>query len=286
MIPSGSGDVTLQIPARSCQERGAVCIGRRPLTRPEEVTVGGPEMNATVTRAAQAHDGTTTFTLDFEFSHEPAGLSYRTVRDDLFDVEEGLIKKARRLTQGENRRWELTIQPSKSADVTIDARPTTDCKAEYAICDADGRMFNGNLEHTVPGPRRTDLPMISIAAGETPVIEGSDVVMTLSRTGSTDAALTVGITIDENGEVLADNPPSTVVFAAGASQATLRIPTVDDDVDEPDTTVRVTVARGQSYEPDPNATSASVVVESDDVGPMTARWASRWDEPIWKLSSA
>ena len=54
VTPSGPDDITLQIPARGCHERGAICVGGRALAEPEEVTISGVKMNATVIRTAQA----------------------------------------------------------------------------------------------------------------------------------------------------------------------------------------------------------------------------------------
>ena len=59
---------------------------------------------------------------------------------------------------------------------------------------------------------------------------------------------------------------------------TVRIPTVEDEVDEPDSAVRVVVDGGHNYNPDLEARNVRVLVESNDLGPITAAWASRHDE--------
>ena len=60
--------------------------------------------------------------------------------------------KARRLEPGKNIRWEITVQPSGNADVTIVLPVTTDCAAQGAVCTGDGRKLSQRVELTVSGP--------------------------------------------------------------------------------------------------------------------------------------
>ena len=117
-------------------------------------------MTAEFTQAPESHDGAAQFLLHLEFSHEPVDFSYRTVRDELFDIEGGRIEKARRLEGGRNRRWEITVVPAGAGAVTLTARATTDCAASHAACDATGRKFSGELTLTVPGPAPEPEPEI------------------------------------------------------------------------------------------------------------------------------
>ena len=56
-----------------------------------QTTVPGAPIPASFTQAPAAHDGSSTFKLALEFSHESKRFSYRSVRDSLFDVEGGRI---------------------------------------------------------------------------------------------------------------------------------------------------------------------------------------------------
>ena len=96
------------------------------------------------------HDGTN-FTFDLTFSEE-FGLSYVTLRDHAFSVTDGEVTSARRLTQGSNIGWTITVTPDSAADVTIVLPVTTDCNADGAVCTADGRKLSNRLEFTVSGP--------------------------------------------------------------------------------------------------------------------------------------
>ena len=65
------------------------------------------------------------------------------------------MSKARRLEAGKNVRWEITVQPSSNADVTIVLPITTDCTVQGAICTSDGRKLSGLVELTVKGGEKS-----------------------------------------------------------------------------------------------------------------------------------
>ena len=107
-------------------------------------------LTATIHDAPDSHDGRSKFTFELRFSEE-FGLSYKTLRDHAFTVTGGEVVKARRLEKGKNVRWEISVRPDSSADVTIALPATTDCDPTGAICTSDGRMLSSRLELTVSG---------------------------------------------------------------------------------------------------------------------------------------
>ena len=98
------------------------------------------------------HNGSN-FTFDQTFSEE-FGISYVTLQDDAFSVTDGEVTSARRLTQGSNIGWTITVTPDSATDVTVVLPVTTDCEDEGAVCTADGRKLSNRLEFTVSGPRQ------------------------------------------------------------------------------------------------------------------------------------
>ena len=64
----------------------------------------------------------------------------------------GSVSNVRRLEPGKNVRWEITIQPSSNAEVTIVLPITPDCTAQGAICTSDGRKLSSRVELTISGP--------------------------------------------------------------------------------------------------------------------------------------
>ena len=99
----------------------------------------------------ESHDGQTAFTFELRFSEE-FGLSYTTLRDHAFAVTGGEVTEARRLEQGSNIRWEITVRPDSDAAVTVVLPATEDCDDQGAICTGDGRRLSNRTELTVSGP--------------------------------------------------------------------------------------------------------------------------------------
>ena len=78
--------------------------------------------------------------------------SYSTLQNHALTVTGGTLPNVRRLEAGKNVRWEITVQPSSNADVTIVLPITTDCTVQGAICTSDGRKLSGPVELTISGP--------------------------------------------------------------------------------------------------------------------------------------
>ena len=105
-----------------------------------------------IENAPETHDGSSEFTFELRFSEE-VKLSYKTLRDQSFTVSGGTVTKAKRLDQGSNIRWRITVEPDSNAAVTVVLPATTDCDDEGAICTKEGgRPLSHPLELTVRGP--------------------------------------------------------------------------------------------------------------------------------------
>ena len=268
VVSDGLGEVTIEVPVRACTEANAVCIGGRSLSRAVETAVPGTPMTARFTQTPSAHDGSNSFELHMEFSHEPENFSYRTVQGALFDIEGGRIERVWRRERGKDRQWGIVVAPDGGGAVTLVARATSDCAAQNAVCDAEGGKFAGDLSLTVPGPASSSLPVVSIVASATPVTEGTAAAFTLSRTGATDAALTVTVSVSESEASVSGTPPTSVTFAAASASATLSVATEDDEVAEDASTVTATVSSGSGYTVSGTSESADVGVEDDDATPV------------------
>ena len=79
-----------------------------------------------------------------------------------------------------------------------------------------------------------ELPVVAIAAGASPVTEGTDrhAEFGLTRTGAMTEALTVTVTVGQTGDFAAVTGPVTVRFGAGEAAAALKVAIVDDAVKE------------------------------------------------------
>lgn len=186
ITPAGPDDVVINVPVRTCEQPDAVCMGGEPLGDDAHTVVPGLSITANTRNVPTSHDGATAFTFELHLSYHTE-LGYVTVRDALFDITGGSITKARRLTKGNNQQWEVTVTPAGNADMVMDARATTDCSAQHAICTADGRKFDGNLTLTVPGPPQEAPEITSGSIFSVP--EGATAIATLTATdGDTNAA--------------------------------------------------------------------------------------------------
>ena len=132
-------------------------------TRTSAVTVAVAAAPTPLTAATHdapgSHNGQEKFTFELRFSEElGTGFSYKTLRDHAFTVTRGTVAGARRLDSDSdtpNIRWEISVTPDSTADVTVELPITTDCEAQGAICTADGTMLSSPLKFTVKGPPLT-----------------------------------------------------------------------------------------------------------------------------------
>ena len=155
---------------------GAAKTGSAPVNPRDEVGAQGEgdPFAASFEGLPESHDGSSAFTFELRFSEAPAsGFSYTTVRNHAFTVTGGSVSNVRRLEPGNNVRWEITVQPSSDADVTIALNGTTDCTAVDAICTSDGGMLSGGLEIVVPGPSSEQAVQENSAATGAPTISGT-----------------------------------------------------------------------------------------------------------------
>ena len=116
-------------------------------------------LTAGIHDAPGSHDGTADFTFELRFSEDlKEDFSYKTLRDHAFTVTRGTVAGARRLdgdSDTPNIRWEISVTPDSSADVTVELPATEDCDAQGAICTEDGTMLSSPLKFTVKGPPLT-----------------------------------------------------------------------------------------------------------------------------------
>ena len=159
---------------------------------------------------------------------------------------------------------------SASVRATVTAVDDTDQEGAetVAVTARHGGAAIGSASVTIEASDAA-LPEISIAAGTSPVTEGTAAAFTLTRTGATTEALTVAVSVTESGTMLAANPPSSVTFGTGESSVTLTAATDDDAVVEGASAVTAAFAGGEGYSAAANAGSAQVSVEDNDAAAFT-----------------
>ncbi len=111
-------------------------------------------------------------------------------------------------------------------------------------------------------------PVVSITAKSASVTEGGAAAFTLTADRAPDADLTVTLSVAETGDgdhvAAADEGPATAVIAKGATEAVFSVATVDDDANEPDGSVTVTLKDGGGYTVSPSPGNEAAVTVSDN----------------------
>ena len=237
------------------------------------------EEDETVTVSA-AHDGSTvgTATVTIGAASDDATLSALT----LSGIDIGTFA-------GATTAYAATVAEAVSG-TTVTATPTA-AGAAVTIADADGSTAGGSREvslsygantititvtaedgqttatYTVTVTREYTEPTASIAAGTTPVKEGSAAEFTVSLDKPAREALTVSVAVSETGDALAGTA-SSVTVAKDERSATLSLATANDSVVEAASTVTAALAAGNAYSVGAQE-SAAVVVEDDDTATFT-----------------
>ncbi|MCY4551520.1 MAG: SwmB domain-containing protein [Defluviicoccus sp.] len=198
----------------------------------------------------------------------------------------------------------LTLASAVTAGETVTVSYTAPDEPDPGLRDASGNRVAGFADAEVTNGTAAVLAAVSIAPESTPVTEGTAASFTLTRTGSTAAALEVSVSVGEAGSVLDGTPPSSAIFAAGASHTQLAVATLNDAAHEADARVTASVVAGAGYTVDGATASAGVDVFDDDTAPpgqqeavetlwsTTMRWADvgygwyggyaeAFDEPAW-----
>ncbi len=96
----------------------------------EAVAPAPPPLNVSLRGAVPAaHDGSTEFTFEIEFSEE-FPLSYKKLKLRAFDLTDGEVLKAQRVDRSSNISCRITVQPVSNADVTVLLPVITRCGAQ------------------------------------------------------------------------------------------------------------------------------------------------------------
>ncbi len=141
-------------------------------------------------------------------------------------------------------------EPDGSVTATVDAG------SGYTVSSTQGAA-------TVAVADNDDPPVVSITAGSA-VTEGGDATFTLTASPAPAADLAVKVTVTASGDFGASTGQRTVTIPTSGS-VTLTVGTTDDQADESDGSVTVTLNGGSGYT---GSGSATVTVADDDDPPV------------------
>ena len=234
------------------------------------------------------------------------------VRDDDLTIQTVTVGGGGAVTEGGDAAFTLTAAPAPAADLTVrftvddgvgedfvepgqegskaavipagaasvawtvatvdDQTDEADGAVRLTIQDSGGYVAGSPASASVP-VKDDDDPVVTVAAGGA-VTEGGDALFTLTAVRAPAAPLAVSVTVAADGEYGVAAGRRTVSIPTSGS-AVLRLATADDEADELDGAVSVTVTAGRGYRPGDPA-SATVAVRDDDepVVTIAARAAS------------
>ena len=158
------------------------------------------------------------------------------------------------------------------------------CAVTVAIASGEGYRLGEDAETSAratitpaPDTGSPQQPAVTVAAGTSPVTEGTDVSFTLTATPEPVSPLTVNVSWSLEGSFLTGNRPPTLTIPTSGT-ATLTAETDDDDVDEPDGSVKLTVGTGTGYSVDPPSSAIVTVTDNDE--PDVPDEPDEPDEPV------
>ena len=117
-------------------------------------------------------------------------------------------------------------------------------------------------------PAPASLPAVSVAAGAD-ATEGGDAVFTVTADPAPASPLAVTVTVAADGDYGIADGERTVTLSTSGSE-TLTLATTNDDADEPDGSVSVTVAAGDGYTVGAPASGTVAIADDDPAPPSVA----------------
>ncbi len=149
------------------------------------------------------------------------------------------------------------VEPDETA-IVIARRPAA-LRNEVALVGSPLTITIVERDNTPPPPAK---PVVSVSAGSA-ITEGGDATFTVSASPAPKAALSVLVSVAQNGS-FGVSPGFRTVTVPKTGSATLTVSTDDDSTEETDGSVSVTVKDGNGYTASGSANSATVTVSDDD----------------------
>jgi serine protease len=202
--------------------------------------------------------GPASVTQGVEFTLSAAGSAAangRTLTEYSWSVDPGSTGS---VTLGTTTGVTTTLQPPVSGFALVRLTVTDDVGARD--------VATVRVQPTSVSQVATDMTFVTIAATDANATEGGDVgVFTVTRTGSTSAALTVAYSLSGNAVMGTDYATlsGTVSIPAGQSTATITVTPIDDTSVEPNETVVATLQAGTGYEVSAPSTATVTIVDND-----------------------
>ena len=228
-----------------------------------------PPLTASFHGMPAEHDGRKLFSFELRFSEDfPGRLDYKVLRDSAFQVGNGRVRVAKRVAQGQNQRWTISVRPSSHEAVTVTL------PAGSVVTEA-GRELAEAVTATVRGPA---LLSVADARGREEAADGAaEFAVSLSRAASGEVTVDY-VTRDGTAKAGEDYTQTrgTLTFAVGETQKTVSVPILDDSHDEGEETFTLKLLNPKgAWIADDEATGT--IVNSD---PIPKAWLARFGRTV------
>ncbi len=218
------------------------------------------------------HNGYTHFKLRLAFS-APIVTSATVLRDQALTVTGGAVTAVRQVN-GRSDLWEITVDQSGLAPVTVRLAASAPCDQPGAVCTADGRALSNAPSATVQGK-----PALSVADAEVEEAPGAMLVFVVTLDRPPTAPVTVNWkTLDRTATAGQDytEASGSIAFDVGETEKTISVAVLDDAIDEGDETLFLLLPSAQGARSvDPLA--VGTIRNSD---PLQQAWLARFGRTV------
>ena len=228
-------------------------------------------LTASFENVPSEHDGTA-FTFDLTLSEAPGAGNLPVAAS--FKVAPGKAS-----VSGSGTRYTVTVTPKAAnawKDVTITLAGGRACNEAGAVCTADGRALSNTSTTTVGGPVRIRIENARAKEGKD---ETLDFAVTLNRAASHEVSVDYAT---EDGTATAGSDytatSGTLTFAAGETAKTVKVPVLDDAVDEGKEVMRLLLSNPQGAYLRGIHAKAKGVIRNDDA--LQKLWLSRFGRTV------
>ena len=245
--PDSGADVTVHLPAtESCSDTGAICTqGDDPqkLSNSVTQTFVGTALNVRFASNAN-HNGKDAFTAELIFSEE-TGTTAAELKDHALTTQGGSITSVAAKTEGSTRAWTVTLQPSGLGHLTITLTGATDCATDGHVCTAGGKLLSHTLIKKIYGPVQLSISDVATTEGE-----GATLTFTVTAENDTVNKYTVSYATSDGTATAGEDYTATsgvLAYTYGAGPLTVSVLVLNDEDDEDDETVILTLSNPSDY---------------------------------------
>ena len=197
--------VTASITATEDSEASA----NRPLAPP----------NAYFSDLPSYHNGADALTFKVMFTEEVV-LTAATLEDHALVVGGATITAVEQRSASSTKSWNVTVQPSGAADITVELATTTACDQSGAVCTSDGRELHNQPQASVPGTAIAGLSDLTVTdLSLSPAFDPDETVYAAqATTGLTEVTVTA---VAARHDIVVEITPTDADTTAAGHQVTL-----------------------------------------------------------------